>query len=79
MIARGKHVTILPHAVDGMGCERPPIRPSVVLDVLELPDTDSGRLATAWLRNRTILVYYDEYEEQIEVRSVSATRRRLAP
>lgn len=79
MIARGKIVTFLSHATEGMEGERPRIRLTAVLNVLDDPAMDSGRLATAWVHNRTILVYYHEYEDEIEVRSVSATRRRLAP
>jgi hypothetical protein len=36
-----------------------------------------GRFARARLRGRTVTVYYDEDENEIEVRGVSATRRRL--
>lgn len=79
MIARGKQATWTSHAFDGVDAERPPIRAEHVVSVLEEPDADDGRCARAWRGYRTILVYYYEGEEEIEVRAVSATRRRLAP
>lgn len=33
--------------------------------------------AMKWIGKRTIMVYYDEYEEDIYVRSVSATRKKV--
>ena len=79
MIARGKVLTILEHARVGMDSERPPIRVEDVAAAIETPEQDDGRCATIWRRRRTVLVYYEEVEDEVEVRSVSATRRRLAP
>lgn len=78
MIVRGKALTITSHAVAGMEAERPRVRPEDIVAVLENPDSDDGGCAMGWRRRRTILVYYDEYEEKVRVRAVSATRRRLA-
>lgn len=77
MIVRGERVFILPHAQDGMDGERPPIRPDDLARVLERPDSDDGTCARSHRRGRTILVYHDDLEDEIEIRSVSATRRSL--
>jgi hypothetical protein len=59
--------------------ERPPIRLGELLAVLETPDHDDGRKAFKWLNDRTVIVYYEEEIDEINIRSVSATRRPLAP
>lgn len=76
---RGKWVHIEKHAAVGMACERPPIGMDDLLRVLEEPDHDDGNQAYARIGKRTIILYYAEAEDSIEVRSVSATRGRLAP
>lgn len=77
MQARGKRLTLTRHAFDGMNAERPPVRVHDVVRVLEDPDLDDGRRAAKWLGDRTLLVYYTEHEHQLDVESVSCTRRRL--
>jgi len=70
------------HALDGMNAERPNVAVAEVEAALEAPDRcikeSNGRLK-AWKRigKRTIIVYYDEDEEGIYVRSVSATRSEI--
>jgi hypothetical protein len=70
------------HALDGMNAERPRIGVSEVESVLEAPDRldeEKGerRKASKHIGKRTIMVYYDEDEEGIYVRSVSATRSEI--
>ena len=60
-----------------MNAERPPIQEHDIEETLEHPDHDTGREARRWIGARTIIVYYDE-KEDISVRAVSATSRRLA-
>lgn len=60
-----------------MAAERPPLDVNDVREVLETPDQDTGRQAIKRIGRRTILVYYEEDDAQIYVRSASATRRRL--
>lgn len=74
MYVRGKPCRISKHAVEGMRSERPPPDDTRVALVLEEPNRDDGRLATRRIRARTIFVYYTECEDEIVVRSVSATR-----
>jgi hypothetical protein len=62
-----------------MYAERPPVREHDIETALETPDTDQDGRATRRIGSRTIIVYYTELKENIHVRSVSATRRRLAP
>lgn len=78
MQVRGKPVWLSRHTYEGMFAERPPVQSSDVERVLEDPHHDDGTKAQRWIRNRTILVYYAEDAEGIEVLGVSATRRRLA-
>lgn len=77
MYARGKPCEFTKHAHEEMHAERPPIDLDDVAWALEEPDSDDGHCATRRIRNRTILVYYEEREDEIYVRSVSATRTRL--
>jgi len=79
---REKPVWLERHALDGMNAERPRITVSEVEDALEAPDRlakeRSGRLkAMKRCGKRTIIVYYDENEEDIYVRSVSATHSEI--
>jgi hypothetical protein len=70
-------VVIEKHAAVGMACERPPIRENHILAVLEEPDHDDGHQAYKRVGPRTVIVYYEEDDDTVEVRSVSATRGRL--
>lgn len=79
MQVRGKRLTIDKHAYDGMNAERPPVQPPLVEFVLEEADQDDGHQALKAIGGRTIIVYYRETEDEIYVKSVSATRRKLAP
>lgn len=79
MEVRGKRLRLSLHAFEGMSAERPRIDLQDLANVLETPDADNGREAFRWIGTRTVLVYYEEDEEEVYVRSVSATRRRLAP
>lgn len=79
LVARGKWVTIRKHAAEGMACEAPPIREDDVLLVLEEPDHDDQNQAYKRIGTRTVIVYYEETDDHIRVRAVSATRRRLSP
>jgi hypothetical protein len=79
---RDKPVWFDRHALDGMNAERPRVGVAEVEAVLEGPDCimeESGGRHKAWKHagKRTILVYYDEDEEGIYVRSVSATRSEI--
>jgi len=79
---RDKPVWFDRHALDGMNAERPRIGVAEVESVLEGPDCTSeerGGRHKAWKHagKRTIRVYYDEDEEGIYVRSVSATRSEI--
>lgn len=49
-----------------------------VVDVLEQPGHDDGNQAFKWMGGRTVIVYYTEHEDELNVRSVSATKGRLA-
>lgn len=77
MQVRGKRLTYKRHAADGMNCENPPIREEDVELAISDPDTDTGSKVTRWIGMRTVIVYYDEWEDEINVRSVSATKSRL--
>ena len=75
---RGKFVTIRKHAYEGAMADG--ISEDDILEVLEnAPYHARTRLARARLRGRTVTVYYDEDESEIEVRGVSATTRKLGP
>jgi hypothetical protein len=77
--ARGKPLDIRKHARDGMEAERPAVRVEDLVRALEESDHDDGQAARKRIGRRTILVRYEEAEDRISVRGVSATRRRLAP
>jgi hypothetical protein len=74
--ARGKPVYFTAHAYEGMHGERKPVAPEAAVRVLDEPDEDDGHEARKWVGWRTIRVYYEEGPDLIEVRGVSATRRR---
>lgn len=79
MHVRGKLLTLSRHAFEGMNAERPPVRVHDVVRVLEDPASDDGRCARRWIADRTVIVHYEEHEHQIDVQSVSCTRRQLGP
>lgn len=79
MDARGKPCTVYKHANEGMQAERPPIEYWDVALVLEEPDHDDGRRASRRIQDRTILVYYEELDDEIRIRGVSATRSHVPP
>lgn len=79
MYVRGKFVSLKKHAFEGMNCERPPVQVGDVIDALEQPDHDDGNQAVRWNGHRTVIVYYAESEDELIVRSVSATKGRLPP
>lgn len=73
--ARGKPVAFTKHALEAMSCERPPVRSEDVLLALDEPDEDTPQDgARKRLGRRTIIVRYAEYEDEIRVKTVSATR-----
>lgn len=76
-LIRGKWTAFSKHASDAMAAERPPLDVNDVREVLETPDQDDGRQAIKRVGHRTLLVYYEEDDAQIYIRSASATRRRL--
>jgi len=64
-----------------MNAERPPVSVNEVLLVLDGPDRRIRQRPPRvrylrWIRRRTVMVYADEYEDEIYVGSVSASRRR---
>lgn len=78
-VARGKPVWFLDHARAGMAAENPEIDAWDVCDALEHPDRVEGSdRRTAFQRRgrRTVIVRYEENEDEIFVVSVSATRGR---
>ena len=82
LTVRGKVVWFDKHAADAMNAERPPISVAEVLETLREPDRRVRQRPPRekWIRRshtRSVIVYADEYEEEIYVRSVSASRRRL--
>lgn len=79
MIVRGKWVVLRRHALEGMEAERPIIDEHDVQATLETPDRDDGHQAFRRIDRRTVIVYYEEHPDEIQVHGVSATRRRLAP
>lgn len=84
LVARGKRVTFDSHALVGQSQEarRQPVSERHILQTLEKPDIlakkKGGFEAHKWLGKRTVIVRYEEYEDEIYVYSISATRRRLA-
>lgn len=79
---RGKSVWIERHAFEGMSNERPPVSTEEVRSTIEKPDGaerefGAGQKVWRWIGQRTIIVYYDELEEEIHVKAVSATRRKI--
>lgn len=83
-VVRGKRVTYDPHALDGQSQEarKDPVSEKHILQTLEAPDTveskKRGHEARKRLGKRTVIVRYAEYEDEIYVYGISATRRRLA-
>jgi hypothetical protein len=65
------------HALDGMNSEIPPIRIEHLEETLQNPDRIEGDQYRKWIANRTIIAYITEYDDYIEVRGVSATRRKI--
>lgn len=76
-LIRGKETAFSKHASQAMAAERPPLEVTDVQEVLEAPDHDDGNKAVKRIGRRTVLVYYEEDDAQIYVRSASATRRKL--
>ena len=79
---RRKPVFITPHAYDGMNAERAYIKVEQVLETLIEPDKIIKEFGVRhktmkWLGNRTVIIYYDEYEDEIDVVGVSTTRRKI--
>lgn len=83
-VVRGKRVTFDPHALVGQSQEarRRPVSEAHVVKTLESPDRVEPRKrgfeARKWLGKRTVIVRYAEYEDELYVYGISATRRRLA-
>jgi hypothetical protein len=65
------------HAFDGMNAENPPIRIEHLEETLQNPDRIEGDQYRKWIADRTIIAYITEYNDYIEVRGVSATRRKI--
>lgn len=77
LTARGKPVELSKHAVHAMNNERPPIRVHEVVLTLERPDDDSRHDgARRRFGDRTVVVRYQDDDERLHVRTVSATRSR---
>jgi len=76
-LIRGKWAAFSKHASEAMAAERPALDVNDVREVLENPDHDDGRQAFKRIGERTLLVYYEEDESQVFIRSASATRRRF--
>lgn len=79
---RGKYIWIDNHAYDGMHAEKPPIKLEHLYETISNPDkiimeAKPRVKALKWIGKRSIIVYYDEYEVDIYVRSISATRRKI--
>lgn len=80
---RGKPVTFDSHALDGQSQEarKYPVSEEHILQTLDEPDKivrkKRGFEAHKWLAKRTVIVRYTEYEDEIYVYGISATRRRL--
>lgn len=79
---RRKAVWIERHAFEGMSGERPPVSTVEVMSTIEKPDGCEGKAGARqkvwrWIGERTIIVYYDEFEDEIHVKAVSATRRKI--
>lgn len=74
---RGKPVLVSRHAFDGMNAENPHIKIEHLEKALQNPDRVDGEQYTKWIGNRTIIAYLTEYQDYIEVRGVSATRRKI--
>jgi len=65
------------HANDGMNAENPHIKVEHLEETLRNPDRIDGEQYMKWIGNRTIIAYVTEYPDYIEVRGVSATRRKI--
>jgi hypothetical protein len=75
--ARGKPLALSKHAAHAMNNECPEIDLEDVVLTLEEPHADSREHgARRWDGFRTLVVRYEENEERIYVRTVSATRSR---
>ena len=73
--ARGKRVAFSKHAAQALDNERPRIDEWDVARVLEEPDEDTPENgARKRIGRRTIIVRYTQTEDEIQVRTVSATR-----
>ena len=67
---RGKVVWFDKHAADAMNEERRPISVEAVIDTLQQPDRRVRQRPPRekwirWIRRRSVIVYADEYEEEI--------------
>ncbi len=74
---------ITAHAYEGMLAEALHIKMEHVFEAIESPDKEikeSGvrKQVMKWIGSRTILVYYEEWEDEIRIVGVSATKRRIA-
>jgi hypothetical protein len=77
LTARGKPLALSKHAAHAMNNERPEIDLEDVVLTLEEPDTDSREHgARRRVGCRTLVARYEENEDRIYVRTVSATRSR---
>ena len=74
---RGKPVLVSRHAFDGMNAEVPPVSIEHLKEALENPDRVEGDKYLKWIGQRTLIAYLTEYPDYFEVRSVSATRRKI--
>lgn len=74
---KGKPVMVNRHAFDGMNSEIPPIKIEHLEETLQNPDRFEGDQYRKWIANRTIIAYITEHDDYIEVRGVSATRRKI--
>ncbi len=77
MEINGKQVWINKHAYEAMNNEVPPIRMADLRETLTNPDLTNKGQYMKWIGRRTVIAYAIEYEDRIEVRGVSATRRKL--
>jgi hypothetical protein len=74
---RGKRIMITRHASDEMNAEVPHIKFEHLEEVLYNPDMVQADKYLKWIGRRTIIAYVTEHDDYVEVRSVSATRRRI--
>jgi len=76
-IYQNKKIYFSQHAFDGMNAERPMIRTNDVEETLENPDKVDGRQYIKWIGFRTIIAYIQECRDYWDIRSVSATRKKI--